>query len=70
MAESLPLYTILSNAQIAEIAQHRPLSLSSLNSIKSLGSARIEKYGERILALLQQFSASRQGIDADISLSE
>ena len=51
-AEGVPVYTVLTNEQLAEIAKRRPTSLSALGTIEGLGKARLEKHGSVLLALL------------------
>ena len=51
-AEGVPVYAVLTNEQLAEIAKRRPTSLSALSLIEGLGKARLEKHGSRLLALL------------------
>ncbi len=51
-AEGVPIYAVLTNEQLAEIAQRRPKTLAALAEVPGLGKARIEKHGERLLRLL------------------
>ena len=51
-AEGVPVYAILTNEQLAEMAKRRPASLSALSTIEGAGKARLEKYGPRLLAVL------------------
>ncbi len=52
-AEAVPVYTILTNEQMAEIARRRCSSLAALGEISGIGAGRLEKYGQQILDLLQ-----------------
>lgn len=52
-AEGVPVYAILTNEQLAEMAKRRPASLSALSTIEGLGKARLEKHGSRLLAALR-----------------
>ena len=47
-AEGVPVYTIFTNAQLAQIVQSRATSKAELQIIEGLGDARMEKYGSRI----------------------
>lgn len=49
---SVQLFSILTNAQMAEIAQSRPDSKTKLERIAGIGKKRIEAHGEDILKLL------------------
>lgn len=48
--ETVPVYAICTNEQLAEIAKQRPQTLADLKKIDGLGDAKVEKYGERLLA--------------------
>lgn len=52
-AEGVPVYTIFSNAQLAEMVQSRASTQADLAKIEGVGPARLEKYGDRLLELLQ-----------------
>lgn len=51
-SESVPVYTILTNAQLAALVQNNCNSLSAMQEVEGIGKARIEKYGDRFLAVL------------------
>lgn len=51
-ADGVPVYTVFTNAQLAEIVQRRPASAADLLAIEGIGQARVERYGQRVLALL------------------
>lgn len=51
--ENIPSYWILSNITMEKIAEARPKTLGDLEDIRGLGPARIERYGETILALCE-----------------
>lgn len=51
--EGNPVYAVLSNEQLAEIATRRCASLAELEAIKGIGPARVRKYGEGVLAVLR-----------------
>ncbi len=48
--ESIPVYTILTNEQLAEVARRRCASLSELEAIDGIGAARVKKYGPALLS--------------------
>ena len=53
-AEAVPVYTIFTNEQLAQMVRTKVTTKSALEGIAGVGEARIEKYGPRILELLQQ----------------
>jgi superfamily II DNA helicase RecQ len=48
-SEGLPLYSVFSNEQLAEIARRRVDSKAALAAIEGIGAARVAKYGEAVL---------------------
>jgi superfamily II DNA helicase RecQ len=52
-AEAVPVYTIFTNEQLAQMVQDRCGSKADLEKVAGVGDARIEKYGPRFLGLLQ-----------------
>jgi superfamily II DNA helicase RecQ len=50
--EGVPVYTVLSNEQLAQIVQKKVNSKAGLKEIEGVGEARIEKYGEAVVAFL------------------
>jgi superfamily II DNA helicase RecQ len=53
-AEAVPVYTIFTNDQLAQMVQGRARTRTDLEKITGVGDARIEKYGRRFLELLVQ----------------
>jgi superfamily II DNA helicase RecQ len=51
-AEAVPVYTVFTNEQLAQIVQTRAITKAALESIAGIGDARIEKYGARFLDFL------------------
>ena len=47
--DGVPVYTVFTNEQLAQIVQQAVSSKSELQKIDGVGEARIEKYGERLL---------------------
>lgn len=54
--DKVPAYVIMPNATIAALAAHLPQSESELREIHGLGPARIERYGEELLAELRSLA--------------
>ena len=56
IAESLgvPVYTIFTNAQLAQMVTQKTTTLAQLEAQEGIGKARVEKYGNRILDILKQ----------------
>ena len=50
--DGVPPYLICTNQQLAAMINARPQSLTKLGSIDGIGKAKLEKYGQEILALL------------------
>lgn len=50
--EGVPVYTVFSNAQLAEIVRRAVRTKAELLAIDGIGAARVERYGARILAQL------------------
>ncbi|MFO0905757.1 MAG: HRDC domain-containing protein [Pirellulales bacterium] len=53
-AEAVPIYTVFTNEQLAQMVQNRVRTKSALTAIAGVGDARSEKYGPRFLELLDQ----------------
>jgi superfamily II DNA helicase RecQ len=64
-AEAVPVYTVFTNEQLAQMVQSRATSKAALEKVAGVGDARIEKYGERVLEILRrQWSGNGTGTDA------
>ncbi len=50
--EGVPVYTIFTNAQLAEIVQRNIRNLTDLKSVSGIGKARIEKFGDELVAIV------------------
>ena len=50
--EGVPVYTVLTNDQLAQIVEKKINSKASLREIDGVGDVRIEKYGNALLELL------------------
>ena len=51
-ADAVPAYVVLHDATIDELAARRPRSQGELAAVKGLGPAKLERYGDELLALL------------------
>jgi ATP-dependent DNA helicase RecQ len=51
--EQVPAYVVFPDRTLAEIATRRPRSTAALADIRGVGPAKLEKYGERFLALIR-----------------
>ena len=49
--DAVPAYVVAHDATLEAIAEARPLSLPALRRVKGMGPARLEKYGDEILAI-------------------
>jgi superfamily II DNA helicase RecQ len=53
-AEGVPVYTIFSNAQLAEMVKRGVRTTAELEAIEGVGPARVGKSGERLLLVLAE----------------
>jgi ATP-dependent DNA helicase RecQ len=53
--DKVPAYVVFADRTLAEIAVRRPSSEASLSKIRGVGPAKLEKYGERFLAVVRSF---------------
>jgi len=51
-ADDLPAYVVFHNSTLAEIAGRRPRDLSELAAVPGVGPAKLERYGDEVLAVL------------------
>jgi superfamily II DNA helicase RecQ len=56
--ESIPVYVVFTNAQLAEIAKSNSVTRATLEQVEGVGGARAEKYGDRVLQLLHSAAPS------------
>jgi superfamily II DNA helicase RecQ len=50
--DAVPVYAVMTNKQLAEIVQTQVSDRQGLSAISGLGEARVEKYGDRILQVM------------------
>ena len=55
---NLPPYVILHDKTIAALSAAKPRSADALLEVNGLGPAKVEKYGEAILSVIAQSSAT------------
>ncbi len=53
-ADEVPAYLVFHNSTLEEIAGRRPRSLAELGSVPGVGPAKLERYGEEVLAVLAE----------------
>ena len=52
-AENIPVFGVLSNAQLAAITQTQLLTVSDIASIEGIGSTKLDRYGQALFDLLK-----------------
>lgn len=52
--EAVPLYTVFMNEQLAAMVQNKVTTKAGLREIQGVGDARIDKYGDAVLAILSR----------------
>lgn len=50
----IPVYTIFTNEQLAKVVKNRITTKAGLQEIDGVGEARINKYGEAVIRIVQQ----------------
>ena len=58
-AKGIPVYTVFTNEQLAQIVQKKVNSKAGLKEIDGVGDARVEEYGDHLLSVLAESNASR-----------
>ncbi len=53
-SEAVPVYTIFTNEQLAQMVTSKATTRAALAKIDGLGDARLEKYGRRMLEILSE----------------
>jgi DNA helicase-2/ATP-dependent DNA helicase PcrA len=56
-ADEVPAYVVFHNATLAEIAERQPRTLAELARVPGVGPAKLERYGEDVLAALARLAA-------------
>jgi superfamily II DNA helicase RecQ len=58
--EDVPVYNVLTNAQMAEIVQNRVNTREGLIAVKGVGESRVKRFGDDLLACLQSLFKDNQ----------
>jgi ATP-dependent DNA helicase RecQ len=53
--QQVPPYVIFPDSTLNEMSQHYPITLSELAQIKGVGQAKLEKYGEEFIQVIQAY---------------
>jgi ATP-dependent DNA helicase RecQ len=51
--DSVPAYIVFSDRTLADIALRRPVSLEALANVRGVGEMKLERYGEKFLAVIR-----------------
>ena len=57
-ADEVPAYVVFHNSTLAEIAARQPRTLAELALVPGVGPAKLERYGDELLAVLESSSSS------------
>lgn len=63
LAEAVPVYTIFTNDQLADMVRRRAATPADLEAIAGVGDARVSKYGTAFLAALAAAGADHEAGD-------
>ncbi len=61
----VPAYALFTNQQLADMVQRRVITLGALRELDGVGEARIEKYGQHFIALIQQQHSDQSAESVD-----
>ena len=53
--EGVPAYVVAPDALLAGLVEERPESVAALRRVKGMGPARLDRYGDEILAILARY---------------
>jgi superfamily II DNA helicase RecQ len=51
--EGVPIYTVFTNEQLAQIAKNRIVTKSGLEKVDGIGGARLSRYGDTLIRFLE-----------------
>ena len=51
-AQAVPAYIVFNDATLAGIAEARPSSIDELSGVSGVGAAKLERYGDAVLAVV------------------
>ncbi len=54
MEEAVPAYAVCTDQELASIAKLQEITVLGIRSVKGIGEKKVEKYGERIVKLINQ----------------
>ena len=57
-AADVPAFVVFTDATLTAIAERVPADLPGLAQIPGVGPAKLDRYGEPVLAVLREFSSS------------
>jgi DNA helicase-2/ATP-dependent DNA helicase PcrA len=52
--DAVPAYVVGHDALLESIVEQRPGSVAALRRVKGMGPAKLERYGEEIIAILER----------------
>lgn len=58
LRDGKPAYVVFDNKTLAAIAKNAPISLSELSRISGVGPAKLDKYGDSVIALVARLTTS------------
>ena len=58
---AVPVYTIFTNEQLAEITRRRCTTATALAEIEGIGPGRVENYGQEILKQVEEWAGDEAG---------
>lgn len=67
--QRIPPYVVFPDTSLRAMAQERPQTLQDFAKITGVGARKMDKYAERFLTVIRQFS-QEQGLSSSLSLSE
>jgi ATP-dependent DNA helicase RecQ len=59
---SVPAYVVFHDSTLRRMATQRPADAAALRQLPGIGAAKMEKYGERFLALIEAHETSEAGV--------
>jgi len=62
-SEGVPVYSLFTNEQLAEMVTRRVSSATALREISGIGEARVQKYGEAFLSALVEARSAPSAAD-------
>ena len=51
-SDGVPVYAVFRNATLAEVARTRPTTLAALATVRGVGDAKAQRFGEEVLAVV------------------